>query len=313
MKKIIITGSSGLIGSYIKKDLSNDYNVIGIDIALSPTTDKIIDIRNKIRLSEIINAERPDIIINTAAIKDLVLCQNKIKKSWEINTASAGYLSDLSSKVNSFFIQISSDIVFDGIDGDYSEDDEPAPINWYGATKYAAELLISKNINNKAILRTAQVISPISKEDSKTLRRCLKSGVLTNQSLYPYYVAGRLLFKMPINASLNISSTTPVSLLSYYIKKIISSGECGIYHAAGLYPVSRYNLAIELAKEFELNTELIRRDSTKDYLRPMDVSLNIGKILKLTGVSDKEYDTYFCIKKWVYEYINQKSNQTNLK
>lgn len=300
--EIIITGSSGIIGSFLKKDLGKKFKVLGIDKIPSPFTDIVLDINNFDILENILKKERPNIIINTVAIKDLIECNLDTRRAWDTNVGISEFLADYAFRNNAFFVQVSSDVVFDGKKGNYSESDIPSPINWYGATKFAAELIIQEKIKNSAICRTAQVFGPLSEVNMKELAECKKTGVLTNQSLFPYFVIERLRLGKTVLAPKNISSPTPVSLLSFFIKKIIEHNITGILHTAGDRKISRYKLALEIAKEFDLPCSLIKeKNDATSYLRPVDVSLNTRKIRKLIKYSESDFGMINCIKKWFYE------------
>jgi len=301
-KKLIITGSSGLIGSFLKKDFIQDFRVLGIDKQSSNSTDIVLDLRKINILENVLRRERIDIIIHTAAIKDLIICQNNTQRAWDINVGVTDFLVNYAGKNGVFFVQISSDMVFDGNKGNYSESDEPSPINWYGATKYVAELLIQEKAKIYAICRTAQVFSPFNEKDTACLATSTKTGTLTNQSLFPYFVVKRLLSKKIVFAPEIISSPTPVTLLSLFIKEIIHRRATGIFHTVGARSFSRYQLALILAKEFNLPSSLIkpRNDSTA-YLRPKNSSLDSSKIHRLTKYIESNYDIIECIKKWIHE------------
>lgn len=304
-KKLIITGSSGLIGSFLKKDFIQDFRVLGIDKQSSVSTDIVLDLRKINILENVLRREQPDIIIHTAAIKDLITCQNNTQRAWDINVGVTDFLANYAGKNGVFFVQISSDMVFDGNKGNYSESDEPSPINWYGATKYAAELLIREKAKIYAICRTAQVFSPLNEKDAACLATSTKTGILTNQSLFPYFVVKRLLLKKTVFAPKIISSPTPITLLSFFIKEIIRHRARGIFHIAGAKSFSRYQLALILAKEFDLSSSLIKpKNDFTAYLRPKDTSLDSKKIRRLTKYVEFNsdiYDIIECIKKWIHE------------
>lgn len=301
-KKVIITGSSGLIGSFLKKDFIQEFRVLGIDKKSSPSTDVILNLKKTDVLGNILDKERPDVIVNAAAVKDLIGCQNNTRDAWDINVGITDFLADYAGRNGTFFVQISSDMIFDGRKGNYLELNEPSPINWYGATKYAAELLTQEKARKFAICRTAQVFGPLTKKDIKDLTVCKKTGILTNQSLFPYFVIGRLRSGKIVFAPKNISSPTPVSLLSLFLKRIIEHNMIGIFHTVGAKKFNRYKLALGIAKEFNLpNSLIIAKDDPTSYLRPKDVSLDSKKIRQLIEYPHAAYNVIKCIKKWVYE------------
>ena len=146
MIKLLVTGSNGQLGSHF-----NNTNNSLFDIISSNYKKKInfvhLDIVDENEVKSVIDKYKPDVIINTAAITNVDFCESNKSLARKVNDDGVKYLiKHSSSKMK--IIQISSDYIYDGIDGFYNEKSLPNPINYYGKTKLEAEnILLSYHKN----------------------------------------------------------------------------------------------------------------------------------------------------------------------
>lgn len=296
MKRILITGSLGLIGSYLYKNLKiENYELIGIDQNKGQgSVDFTFDITNKRILQKLLEQIKPTIIIHTAAIKDLKICEENSQKVFQTNYESTlDLINYVNMNVGRKIIYISSDVVFDGKDGNYKVDSKPNPINIYGKTKYLSELALSK-VENSTICRTAMVLREDVnlKSPSTKLQKQLNNKVLLNQSLFIEYVYHSLKQNKQIYMSKKyICNPTPLSLLLLQIEEIIKRNITGILHTCGPIKISRYDFAKEIAKNFSLNPNLIinSEDGILPY-RPKDISLDVNSTYKNLDIKKDNWD-----------------------
>lgn len=290
--KILITGSAGLIGSHLYKSLGESFTVIGLDIKPGPTVDFYLDLKDSVLLGNKLKEIAPNIIIHAGAAKSLMECENNKIDSWLSNVNSTLEIVKFAKENNKKVIYISSDVVFDGEEGNYTEDDKPNPINFYGKTKYASEILVS-TLGQHAICRTALVIGNINDLDKTRLKEEVTSGTpLNNQSLLPYYILEKLNrgenVKLPNKI---ISSPTHVELLSVAIYKIISENICGVFHTVGSEPISRFEFASRIAEFFKLEKKLINVDEGEILaIRPKNLSMNFDKTYKILNLSKQDWN-----------------------
>jgi dTDP-4-dehydrorhamnose reductase len=159
-KKILITGSNGLLGQKLIEALKNQHEVLATSIGdciISDTTGFLyqsLDITDKNSISYTFENFNPDVVINTAAMTDVDGCEDKKELCDKLNIAAVAYLRDECEKYSSHFIHISTDFIFDGEDGPYSETDEPNPLSYYGLSKLKSEQLLYDSTINWTILRT---------------------------------------------------------------------------------------------------------------------------------------------------------------
>jgi len=157
-KKILITGSNGTLGKELKHEL--DKNLITFF-----TNKKNFDISNFSQMEKFCKKNRPDLVINTAALTNTILAEKNNDLAYKLNYLSVKYLSKLSQKYNFNIIHFSTDYVFDGKKNKkYKETHKPKPINYYGYTKNLADtVLLKKNKNNCVILRVSLLYSLFGK------------------------------------------------------------------------------------------------------------------------------------------------------
>ncbi|CAG5078126.1 dTDP-4-dehydrorhamnose reductase [Parvicella tangerina] len=162
MKKVLITGSNGLLGQKLVKLLANkeDVRLLATSSGDNRVTSKSfdyqrLDITDNKAVQDTLNEFKPDVVINTAAMTNVDACENDRDTCWKVNVDAVGYLLDACETVGAKLIHLSTDFVFDGEEGPYKEEDQPNPLSFYGESKLASEqLLLSSTYKNWAIART---------------------------------------------------------------------------------------------------------------------------------------------------------------
>ena len=162
-KKILITGSNGLLGQkliHLILDHSNHKL-----LATSKGENRVqsrqdfnycsMDITNNDEVISVVSDFNPDVIINTAAMTNVDACESYREQCVAMNVHGVQHLVDVSIENDIHLIHLSTDFVFDGDSGPYKEDDTPNPLSFYGASKYDSEqILINSDLKNWAIART---------------------------------------------------------------------------------------------------------------------------------------------------------------
>ncbi|MFT5599882.1 MAG: dTDP-4-dehydrorhamnose reductase [Flavobacteriales bacterium] len=162
-KKILITGSNGLLGQKLVKLLMLDEKTQFLATShgnnrnskLSDANYATLDITDEHQVTQLLEEYKPTVVINTAAMTNVDLCESKKEECWRINVDAVSYLISACENINSHLIHLSTDFVFDGKNGPYKEEDSPNPLSYYGESKRAAEMLLQKsNLSNWSIVRT---------------------------------------------------------------------------------------------------------------------------------------------------------------
>jgi dTDP-4-dehydrorhamnose reductase len=265
---ILIIGASGLIGSSLFEHFSKKYSVVGTYNAHSFNKLIHLDLLNKDELEKILKNVKPEVILLPAALTNVDYCEKEKNECRKQNIIAPLTLINSIKNSSVKLVYYSTDYVFDGKNGPYSEEDNPHPLNEYGKSKLETEINIKQNLTKFLILRTTVVYGweHLGKNFVYSLIKNLKSGqtirVPKDQIGTPTYVE-------------NIAEAT---------LELIKSDMHGIYNIAGPQLVDRHSLALIVAEVFDLNKSLILPIKTSELHqlapRPLSAGLKINKLLK---------------------------------
>ena len=174
--KVLITGSNGLLGQKLLHKLRKDkgINLIAISRGENRVSEKNgyiyfdLDITDNNEVEKVIVEQMPDVVINTAAMTNVDMCEDKKDACDALNVNAVQYLADACQEINAHLIHISTDFIFDGEDGPYTEEDTPNPLSYYGLSKLKSEQLLQAHMVKWTILRTIVVFGTgerLSKEN----------------------------------------------------------------------------------------------------------------------------------------------------
>jgi len=267
--KLLITGAIGLYGSKLAKmAVERNIEVYSSDVNELPVSGTFvkIDVSNKELVDEAFRRVKPDVVVHAATLTDVDKCELNKELAWKINVEGTRNIVDAAKGVGSFLIYISTDYVFNGEKGNYTELDQPDPINHYGVTKLAAEELVKAQ--DEYLIGRPSVIYGSTPAAGKVnfvlwlieaLRRGERVKIVTDQWNTP--TLNTNLAEMTLEAAKRHST--------------------GIFHLCGATRVSRFEFAQLIAETFELDKSLIDPVSASQFKwpakRPMDSSLDTSK------------------------------------
>lgn len=165
MKKILVTGSNGLLGQKIVYKLKNRTDVELIATARGENrllNQKgyqyfSLDIGVKANVDAVIDAVKPDYIIHTAAMTQVDDCELDHAACDRANVDAVQYIVDAAECNNCHLVHISTDFIFNGKEGPYDEEGVADPLSYYGNAKWKGEQIVQKSKLKWAILRTVLV------------------------------------------------------------------------------------------------------------------------------------------------------------
>jgi len=250
LKRILITGSNGLLGQKVV-----DLFVRGgrYDLLLTSKRERSVftgdvlpyvslDLSNRRAVRKIVDEFEPDIIINTAAMTDVDKCETDRADAWKANVLSVENLTVSAKLVGAHLIHISTDYVFDGKNGPYAEYDRPNPINYYGRTKLAAENVIFTNEIVHTIVRTIVLYGT-------------GIDVKPNFGLWLYK---QFTEEKPVRTFDDMfTNPTLAEDVAFALLKIVELQRTGMYHISGPDLISRYEFALKFAQAFGFDKKLV--------------------------------------------------------
>jgi len=267
--KLLIIGASGVLGSRLYNDTTKKkWNILGTYCSHEYEGLFYLDVRNKNSLEKVFGLFEPEAVVMAGGITDVDLCTLKPKLARDVNIEGTINLVKKIKEYDSKLVYISTDYIFDGKEGPYTETARPNPINFYGETKLEAENIIRAKLRDYLIVRTAQLcgIDHTGKNFVLKIIRNMKSGkkVYAADDLY--------------------STPTYSAFLSDIIIKLIEANANGVYNGAGAEFINRHAYVNKIADVFDLDKRLIERVKLKDLKliarRPKKGGLKIDKIKK---------------------------------
>lgn len=291
--KILITGGNGLLGAKLAEIALEEGNEVflgynhnrpklGLPIHFDLTIESSIK-------NLLLNAQ-PEIIFHTAALTDVDRCEIDRELACQINARATRYLAKEAKRIGAFVVYISTESVFDGKKGMYTEEDIANPINHYGYSKFIAErycdcvaragVLYGSNLASGKINFALWVIDKLKKKE--------RIKIVTDQ------------YNSPV-----LNTNLAKMLLDIGDKRLK-----GIFHLTGATRISRYDFVCQLSDTFNLDKSIIIPSKMEDLgwkaKRPRDCSMNVEKAMEMLG--EKPYNIIDSLKILKEEISNAERN-----
>ena len=276
MRRLLITGSSGLLGlnlalhsqelGWEARGWHNQHPLNG-----APFQSRAVNMAETAKLPALLEAERPDLLINCAAVANIDQAEKNPALAWTLNAEVPGILAETTKRLGIPFIHISTDAVFDGLKGDYRETDAPNPINHYAENKLAGE---------KAVL---------SANEAAIVARVVFFGwsLSGQRSLAEFFYNNLIAGKTMMGFTDMIFTPLYVRHLADLLLEMAQKELSGLYHVFGNQALSKYTFGVSLAREFGLDESLVSPHLTEDLPQPaarsLNLEMNIGKLEAALG------------------------------
>ena len=267
--RILVTGSSGLLGSRIVALMEQyGHEVFSAYSVHSPSAGKPIrlDLTNLEDIPRALEQAHPEVIIHAASVTDVDACEENPDIAMRVNGEATGRVGEAAHKIGAYVIYVSTDYVFDGTAGNYREGDETNPVNHYGMSKLHGERLLAKSGASYCIARTS-VLYGWGREYRPN---------------FATWVLSRLRSNTPLKVVNDQFASPTLNLNLAEMLVNLAEKRCeGIMHLAGATRADRYSFALQIAEAFKLNRNLIEPVTSNSISwkakRPRDSSLNIQK------------------------------------
>lgn len=290
--KLLVTGSNGFLAGSVIAQVPTHITLHGLcRNKLEKSSIDIVhhafDLTDFNTLEEIIHSIRPDAIIHTAAISNIDTCETNKITAEHVNVEVTRQLAQLANDIDCKLIFCSTDSIFDGIHGFYTEEDIPHAVNVYAATKIKAEQIVLKANKKNAVARFSLIVGlPVINAGNSFL--------------------STLIDKIKKGDDIQLPSNeirTPIDVITAG-KALIELAEndfSGIIHLAGNTSLTRYELGLEIASIFNFpkhkilpinsnsmpgraprpNNASLDNSKAKQYLKTPMLSIDDGLTLSL--------------------------------
>ncbi len=260
--KILLTGANGFVGAYLTREIlhsGHELLATGSGACRLPFADHplfnyaAIELKDPDSIRENCQRFKPELILHSGAMSRPDECELNKELAFAVNVRSTELLLNQATELKSRFIFLSSDFVFDGESGPYKEEDIPAPVNYYGQTKYEAEKLVMARGIDWAIVRTILVYGkPIV---PRTYLLSIVEEKLRNGREYSL-----------VNDQ--VRAPTYVNELANGIMEIINRKAGGIFHLSGEETMTPYEMGYAWANLLGLNTSLLKPVTAATFKEP---------------------------------------------
>ena len=286
MKKLLVIGASGLLGSKIVECGRIRYDVVG---TCNPECDgrsnwrlEPLDMGSKDEVERLFQKVRPESVILTAAMTNVDACEKQPVMATRVNATGPELVARSCKSIGARLVHVSTDYVFDGSKSrKYKEDDLPRPISTYGVSKLAGERAVMSTLPEAAVARTAVLYGWGPLEDKgnfvtwvlRKLRAGEKVTLFQDQQVSPTF-----------------ADDLADALLALADKDLK-----GIWHVAGPDCLNRFECGEVIAKVFDQDGKLIVPVTSSSISlpakRPKNSCLDSSKIEKLLNRKMKSFET----------------------
>lgn len=283
--KILVTGSNGLLGQkIIAQALKHNITFLATSKGENRNDDcpdnyyRVMDITNEQDVRKVVLEFQPSHIIHTAAITNVDQCELHPEECNLVNTKAVEFLFTIAKEVNAHFQLLSTDFVFDGEKGNYSEEDAVNPLSIYAESKVNAEKLLQKDTyTNWSIVRTI-IVYGIGNNLSRSNIICWAKSALKKGD--PLTIVDDQ-FRAP----------TWADDLAWACLEICKKNVKGIYHISGPETMSIYEIVQRIAQYFNYSTNNLNRSKSTDLnqpaKRPPKTGFDLSKAKRILGYSPK--------------------------
>jgi dTDP-4-dehydrorhamnose reductase len=281
--KVMITGVSGSLGWVLASVLAGRCQVTGTYATHTAVPQGVNGIRVNLcdhwAMREPLERDKPDIIFHLAAITQPDRCEQNPQLAFRVNFEATSEIARVAGAIGARLVYASTDLVFDGTRGGYSEDDIPRPLSIYGMSKLRAEEAALGLSGGALVVRSSLMYgfgSPVSKTFLASVLEKLEHGE-----------------KMPLFTD-QLRNPVLMDDLAQALITAIEKDLSGIYHIGGPEVLNRHEFGRKVCRIFGYDEALLvpikMRDFAYDAKRPLDSTLNTEKYTQATGFMPRPVD-----------------------
>lgn len=242
--RLLVIGASGFVGSRWALAAAGHFDVTRASRRTPQEDDWIaVDITDPDSVRQAFDRACPEHVTLLAALSDIDRAEHERELAEKINVAGATNVARECARVGARLLYTSTDAVFDGTRGIYREDDPPSPPNWYGQTKARAEAAIGQIAPQATIVRLSLVLGTSALPGGNSyVQKVVGNLRAGNQVVSPAYE-----YRNPID----------VGTLCEFFRELSMCDTTGIFHVGACDKISRYELALAIARTLGCDERLV--------------------------------------------------------
>jgi dTDP-4-dehydrorhamnose reductase len=265
MKPILITGAAGLLGANLRRDYAE------LGLLVSGIERGTCDLTDAAKTRRAVSGIEAGCIIHCAALTQVDWCESHPEETWQNNVEASRTLAQVARQIGARMVYISTDSVFDGSRGYYSETDEPHPLNVYARSKLAGERAVLAEVPDALVVRT--VIYGWNLRPKHSLAEWVLSRLESGLEVPGF--------------DDSVFSPILVNDLGSLLLKLVERKVSGICHVAASEACTKFEFARAVAGLFGFDPEQVRRASLRSAAiiarRPLNTSLDTSFVSRLLG------------------------------
>jgi dTDP-4-dehydrorhamnose reductase len=230
-----------------------------------------MDLMDVAAIRDLLHSLKPEAIIHCAAATNVDWCEAHPLETEEINVRASSVLAEMACDFNARLIYISTDSVFDGQQGNYSETDRPGPLNVYARSKLSGEREVAERHPSALIVRVN--IYGWNAQEKLSLAEWFLRRLAEDER-----VPG---FTDVIFCPMLVNDLAELSL------QMLDRRMSGLYHVTGSERISKYEFGRCVAMAFGIDpgrvVPALAVEANLGARRPLDISLNTEKVRQAVG------------------------------
>lgn len=275
--KLLITGVNGFVGGSLLAQAPEDWVVHGIGRTKQPDLPPQshpgrenhffyhgLDLLDTPALDTLLRSIKPDAVIHAAAIANIDFCEHNRETAEAVNVGVTKHIAGICQEINAKLIFCSTDTVFDGQKGFYTEEDLPVPINYYASTKVRAEQIVLDTCKSGIVARLSLVVGLPVRGRGNSFLADMRDKLQKGETL-----------SFPDN---EIRTPVDVLTLGAALLELAAGGYGGLLHLAGNTRIDRYQMARSITDKLGFAQTHIHPVNSNTLPgrapRPADVSLD---------------------------------------
>jgi dTDP-4-dehydrorhamnose reductase len=249
--RVLVLGGGGMLGEAVYQTLHNQVDLKMTDIDLNQSWLSKLDVRSYDSLKKEFERFKPQQVWHLAALVDLEWCEEHSDEAYHTNAVGTENVALLCAQYDATMVYISTAGIFDGEQDFYNDYDLPLPLSIYGKSKYAGELFVQQNLSKYFVFRAGWMMGGGPSKDKKFVNKIIKQ---INQGKKELFVVDD-----------KLGSPTYTFNFVENLMKVLASQQYGVYNMVSKGNASRFEVAQEILKCFDLQSKIVLTKVNSDH------------------------------------------------